>query len=86
MERFLQCADVQFPVLDERVGRFVGVILQLIVAPTGNPLVGVVIVEAVAELEIPFGAVDGGPSNSSLQTSFQPGGVSSAHANAKTEN
>ncbi len=58
MERFLERADVEHAVLDERVVRLAGVVLQFVVAPAADPLVRLVVVEPVADVEVPLGPVD----------------------------
>ncbi len=58
VQGFFQRADMQVTVPDESIVRCAGVILELAVAPTADPLVGVVGVEPVADIEIPFRAVD----------------------------
>jgi hypothetical protein len=58
MERFLDRPNVEHPVFDECVVRFLGVVLQLVIAPTANPLVRVVVVESVTDVEVPVRAID----------------------------
>ena len=45
-------------VLDEGVLRLAGVVLQFVVAPAADPLVRVVVEEAVADVEVPLRPVD----------------------------
>src|SRR5262249_52797335 len=54
VDRLLERPDVDPPVPDKGVARLPGVVLEFVVAPAGDPLVGVVTVEAVADVEIPF--------------------------------
>ena len=49
---------MEHAVLDEGVVRLAGVVLEFVVAPAGDPRVGVVVVEAVADVEVPLGPVD----------------------------
>src|SRR5262249_39259101 len=58
VQGLLQRPDVEHPVLDEHVVRLAGVVLQLVVAPTADPLVGVIVVEPVSDVEIPFRLVN----------------------------
>src|SRR5207302_1847144 len=58
VQRLLDCSYVEDPVLDESVVWRAGVVLQLVVAPAADPLARVVVVEAVAGVEIPLRFVD----------------------------